>query len=687
VIAQYNTANVPFPLSTTSGTTSFNSTQNMGGSVFTPDGTTLLSAFNVAPQTTPASRPQASTLLISNPRNLGVRLGIKVPESIVAKMVILPTGEEAWGLSESGLIHLPLATLYDYPILMPETTTVFLASDDCHRGLAKGNLRVTNIGNGTLTFSVPDATAALVAQASSGVAPATIDFTMEPGRTNITRQYGTNLYSGAVTNSGTPVTINLSSPDAINVPNTIRVYMNVRQADYRGVVFPVATGSSTTEGLQDILVDEQRNRVYITNAGYNRIEVFDKLKQRFIEPIETGQLPHQMALAGDGSRLYVANTGGESISLIDLDSGKIVDSIKFPARPRSGTTNPISPQAIAYGLYGLEIVMSDGTSWQVVGNEASPRPASSVIPTQITTSGNNGPVRMMATPDGKSIITMAGGGTLYRYDGLVDAYTNSTRPYTQQNIVGYYGPLAAGPEGSYYAANSFILNSSLSLIGGSESPSISTGLPLASRRNVAALGAIDASRFLRLTTPVKQQVSSTATTDPGTTLELVDLKDNSVTVVGTMAENPVQSLFGNSRINVPPRQIAVDSAGTAYLITLSGMTMAPLTPVGSSRPQIAAGNAGIVNANDGTRNLRPGSFVMISGANLATSAVPDQLPPPTVAGGSCVTFSNLLLPILRTSSSQILAQVPDTAPPGTYVALVRSLATGQRSDPVIVTVQ
>ena len=78
---------------------------------------------------------------------------------------------------------------------------------------------------------------------------------------------------------------------------------------------------------------------------------------------------------------------------------------------------------------------------------------------------------------------------------------------------------------------------------------------------------------------------------------------------------------------------------------------------------------------------------MISGVNLATPAVTDLLPPPTVLGGSCLTFSNLQLPILQTSGDQILAQVPDNASPGSYVVLVRSLATGQRSDAVVVTVQ
>ena len=49
VIAQQNNANAPFTF-----TAAFNTTQNVGGSIFTPDGTTLYSAFNTAPTTNPA---------------------------------------------------------------------------------------------------------------------------------------------------------------------------------------------------------------------------------------------------------------------------------------------------------------------------------------------------------------------------------------------------------------------------------------------------------------------------------------------------------------------------------------------------------------------------------------------------------------------------------------------------------
>ncbi len=75
------------------------------------------------------------------------------------------------------------------------------------------------------------------------------------------------------------------------------------------------------------------------------------------------------------------------------------------------------------------------------------------------------------------------------------------------------------------------------------------------------------------------------------------------------------------------------------------------------------------------------------GSSLAAPAVSDELPAPSILGGSCVTFSDIALPLLETSPGRIMAQVPDTLAPGQYVLRVRSLAYGQQSDAVVVTVQ
>ena len=686
VIGQQNTANAPFPISG-----SFNTTVNVGGSSFSPDGSTLYSAFNTAATSSPPPAPQSSTLLISDPTNLALKLGIKMPESIVAKMVMTSDGADAWGLSESGLIHLPLSQLYTYPILQPETNTVFLANDDCNRGIASAKLKINNLGQGKLTFSVPSAGSALIAQADSGMVPSTITFTVEPGRINVARQAGTNLYSG---NNGTALNINLVSPEAINIPNTIRVYMNYRNSDQRGIVFPVPTTLTATAGLQDMVVDNARGLVYITNAGFNRIEVFNIAQQRFVDPIPVGQLPHQMAMGTDGNTLYVANTGGESISIVDLNAGVVKGQVQFPPIPRSGTAAPIYPNAIALGAYGLQVIMSNGTQWQVINNQAVVRQTSTATPTTIAS-----PQTMLATPDNSYIFTLGGTGQGYLYDASVDNYTTSLQLFTTP-LQSYWGVLAAGPAGSYFIANGLTLNSSLTVIGGAQRPgTTTTAAPTtpgtapvttvvsAGQRNVASAAALDANTFIRLTTPVRQTVATVTRDDARTTMEMIDVNTGAETLVGPVPENPPNTVLGSARVNVPPRQLVVDNNGNSYAITLSGMSLIPLTTATNITPAVTTGTRGIVNSADGTQNFHPGSFVTLNGTNLAASAKASQLPVPTVLGGSCVTFSDIPLQLLQTSSGQISAQLPDSITPGTYVVQVRSLATAQESNSLTVTVK
>ena len=71
--------------------------------------------------------------------------------------------------------------------------------------------------------------------------------------------------------------------------------------------------------------DNNRQRLYIANSGLNRVEVFDTRANQFLAPIKVGQLPRSLALAPYGKLLYVANTGGESISIVDLDKGEVTE--------------------------------------------------------------------------------------------------------------------------------------------------------------------------------------------------------------------------------------------------------------------------------------------------------------------------------------------------------------------------
>ena len=623
VMAQQNNANAPFTF-----TGAFNTLQNVGGSVFTADGSTLYSAFNTAANSVPTPPPLASTLLINDPTNLAIRLGIRLPESIVAKMVMLSDGSEAWGLSDSGMIHLPLGRLYEYPILQPETTTVFLANDDCNRGVASGVLKMNNLGKGRLTFSVVSTgNSALVYQQSSGLAPANITFTLEPGRSGVVRQPGTNLWTGAGTQQGTPFNITLSSPEAINVPPVIRVYMNYRQSDQRGVIYPVPTTPNGTEGLMDIQLDEKRGRVYITNSGYNRIEVFDIQKQHFIDPIPVGQLPHSMAMGSDGNILYVGNTGGESISIVDLDLGKVVDSVQFPPIPRNGTAALIYPRTLANGVFGLQFVMSDGSQWKVVsGNQATVRPADSVTPVRLAGAPNYRDAlhqRRQVHPDPERqrhrlslrrrlrCLRLAAAAAHRNDSGLLRRARSGTRRllFPDGRPDSELRPDRRRRLGAAWRTEHYHQSRRPRLSGRRWRSRYHRN----HRQHRAAQRGIARGRSATPPScasprPVRQTITTATRDDSRTTLEMINLITGEDQLIGVAPENPVTSVFGTTRSNVQPRMMVVDSAGTtAYAITLSGLSVISLAPTGSNtRPTIAAGARGVVNSADGTAEDQAG---------------------------------------------------------------------------------
>jgi len=704
VVGQQSTANAPFAMTST-----FATTFNVGGSVFSPDGATLYSAFNTAALTTPPPAPQASTLLISDAATLGIQLGINLPESILAKMVITSDGADAWALSASGVTHLPLSTLYSYPILQPSTTTVFLAQDDCHPGIAQNTVSVNNIGGGALTFAVPQSisggSAALVVTASSGVAPASVTFTMDPGRSGVVRTPGTNLYTGASSsNTGAAVNVQLVSPNAVNVPPTIRVFMNYRDSTMRGVVYPIPTAPNSTagsyQGLADIALDQARNLVYISNPGYNRIEVFNTQTLQFQSPIPVGQLPRQMAMGLDGSTLYVANTGSESVGIVDLNLQQVVGAIQFPPIPRAGNAAVTSVAGMAMGLSGLQLVRSDGNLWTVIRGTAVPRVGTSV--TGVSSTGAQtaitAPQTLRASDDGSYGLLLGGNGTAYLYDALNDVYAASSQLFTAP-IIGFYGPLGIAPSGAFLLANGLVLNHGMATIGGAASPGQitivppagpgqppTTGVTSTGLRNIAAVAPVNQRYFLRMSTPVRTSLTATTSDDIHTTLEVIDTLTGATAMAARIPENPVLSEFGTARTAMAPHQMVVDAGGTVYALTVSGLSVIPLTPATTAnQPQIAA--SGGILASDGTTNIHPGSFITITGSNLAAPATANTLPPPTVLGGSCVLVDDVGIPLLQTSPNQISAQIPVDLRSGINVIQVRSLATAQQSNRLVVTLQ
>ena len=528
VLAQQNGANAPFPFPN-GNSGNFNLQQNQGGSVFSPSGAVLYTAFNMAPVQNPPARANISRLLLNDPDNLLITMGLQLAENLAGKMVISADGRRIYALSESGFTVLPVSDINQSPLAQPESRVVMLANDQC--GVTVGQnlstIKIANAGNGRMTVSAqllqqtgnvaglggiggpggggPGGAIIIVIPPTlpGGAAGPGIGGFGAPGQQGGgNQQNGTTqtspfirmgrapdgsqtidfLFNATAARSlGTvpPHDFLIQSPEAINIPPDIRVFQNNRDADAKGAVLPVEIGVSNSEGLVDMLTDNTRQRLYIANSGMNRVEVFDMRAQKFLAPIKVGQLPRSLAFGNDTSTLYVTSSGAESISIVDLDQGKMVGRVKFPPLPFNAGFSLITPSVLASSLRGPQIIMSDGTLWKVVGDTAVPRalnPGVFGANVRVVPAANPAVRTMASTPDGQYVMLMTSSGFVYLYSAAADDFVVGRQIFSTP-INGFIGPVAAGPGGQYYLANGTVLNDSLTPIAAAPTFTIGSTTP------------------------------------------------------------------------------------------------------------------------------------------------------------------------------------------------------------------
>ena len=90
---------------------------------------------------------------------------------------------------------------------------------------------------------------------------------------------------------------------------------------------------------------------------------------------------------------------------------------------------------------------------------------------------------MVSTPEGGFVLILAGNGTAYLYSSADDDFV-AARSVIPTPITGYYGPIAAGPNGQYYLVNDQVLNQALTPIGSSGTGPVGGGGLAGSGRSV-----------------------------------------------------------------------------------------------------------------------------------------------------------------------------------------------------------
>ena len=93
------------------------------------------------------------------------------------------------------------------------------------------------------------------------------------------------------------------------------------------------------------LYDRARQRLYVSLWGGAQVAVFDTQQKTFLDPIAVETHPNDMVMTRDAQYLFVANANANSVSVIDLDQQKSVETIAtalYPDAPIGSTTNSVA---------------------------------------------------------------------------------------------------------------------------------------------------------------------------------------------------------------------------------------------------------------------------------------------------------------------------------------------------------
>jgi YVTN family beta-propeller protein len=178
--------------------------------------------------------------------------------------------------------------------------------------------------------------------------------------------------------------------------------------------------------------------VYVVSTGTDTVSIVDVASNTVADTIAVGVDPVRIAASSDGSRAYVANAGSDSISVIDVAQRQVVGTIALASSPGSLV---VTPDGAA--LY----VMIEGGQVAVVDT------ASASVTTAITV----GPADLGFLGGGGGIAVSDDGARVYVTWGELSVIDTATNTVVASNYVGICPTeIALSHDGAgVYVANNF----------------------------------------------------------------------------------------------------------------------------------------------------------------------------------------------------------------------------------------
>ncbi|HPZ94064.1 MAG TPA: beta-propeller fold lactonase family protein, partial [Mycobacterium sp.] len=350
---------------------------------------TLLIDFGVFDSAIPVGAITVPTVSVDLPDLAGLigGPGTSIPIDFAAGVgpfrVNLPTAQQHGVITVS---EIPIEYGLDIPVDIPIEATLSSAE------IPQITIPAVNIGPGPLLQ------AGIVTPFGTVLNPAT-------GRVYVANNGNGRLITIETTSKQTETTTVGGAPSGVAVsPDGTRTYVTNNSAntvsviesgvivgadfvfvDPPAVVATIALGGGTRP--LGVAVSPDGTRVYVANNGQNSVSVISTATNLVTGTIGVGAAPSGLAVTPSGARVYVANNTANTVSVIDTVSDTVIATVAVGARPTGVAVAP------------------DGTRVYVTNNNAS---TVSVIDTAsdtviATIAVGTNPTGVAVTPDGTTV--------------------------------------------------------------------------------------------------------------------------------------------------------------------------------------------------------------------------------------------------------------------------------------------
>ncbi len=125
------------------------------------------------------------------------------------------------------------------------------------------------------------------------------------------------------------------------------------------------TGKTTT----GIALDKKAQKLYVTNMGSNQIGVIDLKLNRLVDSIPAGgESPTNLVFDAKSNRLFIANQKTADITVLDLAKRTVVQTIKTGAGALGIALDPVKNKVYVANRQAGTVTVIDATDYKVLAN-------------------------------------------------------------------------------------------------------------------------------------------------------------------------------------------------------------------------------------------------------------------------------------------------------------------------------